>query len=84
MSSTLERIGGVKAYDEKGKPHSFEVFRDGDDYRICLDGEAFTPVEDEDSLDGEETSGKMKHREAIKTIAAEISARGWTRGGGRV
>ena len=83
MSSTLERIGGVKAYDETGWPRSFEVFRDGNDYCIYLDGEPFIPAEEEISPDGEEVSGKMKHSEAIETITAEISARGWTRGGGR-
>ena len=70
MSFTLERIGGVKAYDEKGRLRSFEIFRvNGSDYFIHLDGAVF--------------SGKMKHREAIEQITAEISTRGWTRGGGR-
>ena len=62
---TGEHIGSVTAYDQKGKPRCFEVRRSDDRHYIFLDGASF--------------DGPMKHSEAIQRIAAEISAKGWTR-----
>ena len=62
---TGEHIGGVTAYDQKGKPRCFEVIRVDGRHYIFLDGAAF--------------DGPMKHSEAIQKITTEISAEGWTR-----
>ena len=64
----MELMGRVKAYDEKAKPHEFNVCRRPNGYII--------------QLDGEEIRTAATNLDAIAVILEEAEKRGYRRGPG--
>ena len=67
MEKHYERIGGVSALDGQGRPHRFDTLRDGEDYRVLLDGEVLC--------------AGCTLRDAISLIREEGARRGYRRKG---
>lgn len=64
----MEKLGQVKAYDEHGKAHLFEVFRTPFGHTVRLDGEQFARTD--------------SHLNAIQAICDKAAALGWHRRAG--
>ena len=67
MEKHYERIGGLGAIDAQGRPHRFDTRRDGDRYRVLLDGEV---LREDCTL-----------KDAIALIRTESAKRGYRRKG---
>ena len=64
----MELVGRVKTYDQKAKPHEFNVYRRFDGYIV--------------QLDGAEVARTEMHLDALQVIIDLARSNGWHRGPG--